>query len=136
MELILLEEVKDHLPAGFDPYQIYSIVVSHQEVGRLTLREGNDAQRYYDGHIGYTIDEQFRGHSYAYQACLLLKDMIERDHLLISCDPQNIASLRTIEKLGCCFLETVTIPAKYKKFFAKDEKIKNIYLWKLQEEEK
>ncbi len=131
MELILLEEVKDHLPQGFDPYSIYSIMIDHLEVGRIVLRSGNDEKRYYDGHVGYTIYEEYRGHHYAYQACLLLKDIIQTDHVILTCDPHNIASLKTIEKLGCEYLETRHIPSQLKKFFTLEEKEKRIYKWHL-----
>lgn len=134
MKLILLEEVKENLPQGFEPYSIYSITVNNHEVGRLVLREGNDQQRYYDGHIAYTIDEEYRGHGYAYQACLLLKKIISKEHVLITCDPSNIASKKTIEKLGCQYIETGMIPKKYQKFFHQDEKVKMIYQWNLKEE--
>ncbi len=131
MELQLLEYVSMNLPKGFDPYSIYLIIVNDIEVGRLTLREGSDEQRYYDGHIGYSIYPEYRGHHYAYQACLLLKDMIDVDHLIITCDPSNIASIKTIEKLGCEYIETKTIPTHLKKLFTHDEKVKQIYKWKI-----
>lgn len=129
MKLRLLEEVKDHLPKGFDPYVIYSMIVDHEEVGRIVLREGNDQERYFDGHIGYSVYEEFQGHGYAYQACLLLKEKINKDHLLITCDPHNIASIKTIEKLGCIYIETAVIPKRLKKMFTLEEKEKRIYKW-------
>ena len=99
MELKLLEHITTNLPQGYTPYSIISIIVDDQEVGRLTLREGSDQQHYFDGHLGYTIDEDYRGHGYAYQACVLLGKSLDVDHLIITCDPRNIASMKTIEKL-------------------------------------
>lgn len=131
MELVLFLDVQDDLPDGFLPYKIYSIMENNIEVGRLVLREGDDEQRYYDGHIGYTIDEEYRGHSYAYQACLLLKDVCDYDHYIITCDPQNMASKKTIEKLGARFIEIKAIPKHLKKHFNKDEKEKCIYIWEV-----
>ena len=135
MELVLLEEVKDHLPAGFDPYIIFLIMADDDEVGRLVLRSGDENARYYDGHIGYTIEEEYRGHNYAYQACLLLKDYVKEKSLIITCDPNNIASKKTIEKLGCEYIETIQIPKSHKKYFSKDENEKCIYRWHLDKEE-
>ena len=134
MELVILEEVKDHLPAGFDPYTIFLIMADNNEVGRLVLRSGDETARYFDGHIGYTIDEDYRGHHYAYQACLLLKQYVSEKSLIITCDPDNIASKKTIEKLGCEYIETKPIPSSLKKFFNKDEKEKCIYRWHLDKE--
>ncbi len=135
MELVILEEVKDNLPQGFDPYTIFLIMVDDNEVGRLVLRCGSEADRYYDGHIGYTIDEEYRGHNYAYQACLLLKEYVNEKSLIITCDPNNIASRKTIEKLRCEYIETKPVPASLKKYFSKDEAEKCIYRWHLDKED-
>ena len=69
MKLELIEYVKVNLPAGFLPYSIYSIIIEEKEVGRIILREGSDQECYYDGHIGYHIDEEYRG-------CLLYTSFI------------------------------------------------------------
>ena len=135
MELVILEEVKDHLPKGFDPYTIFLIIVDNEEVGRLVLRSGDEHSRYFDGHIGYTIDEEYRGHNYAYQACLLLKGFVTEKSLIMTCDPNNIASKKTIEKLGCEYIETKPVPPSLKKYFSKDELEKCIYRWHLDKED-
>ena len=62
MKLQLLEYIDQNLPEGFTPYSIYQIFVCNQEVGRLTFREGTLEEHYYDGHIGYHIEEEYRGH--------------------------------------------------------------------------
>lgn len=131
MKLELLEYVKDNLPNGFDPYWIYLIIVNQQEVGRIVLREGDDYSRYFDGHISYHIEEEYRGHHYSYQACLLLRKYIDKDHVIITCDPQNIASKKIIERLGCEFIERKLIPNNLKKLFHQREKEKLIYKWRL-----
>lgn len=130
MRLELLEYVHENLPEGFTPYYIYSIIVNEEEVGRITVRVGSDLEHYYDGHIGYTVFEEYRGHNYAYQGCLLLKTMIEFDHLIMTCDPHNKASQKVIQKLGCQYIETKVIPQYLRKFFNQDEKEKMIYMWR------
>lgn len=130
MELVLLEAVLDHLPKGFDPYWIYGIEVDGIQVGTIVYRQGTLQQRYYDGHIGYTIDEEYRGHGYAYQACLKLKELLQFDEVIITCDPYNIASKRTIEKLSTTYIETITIPSSQRRFFTKEEKEKRVYIWR------
>lgn len=131
MKLELMEYVKDHLPQGFSPYYIYNMIVANQEVGRLVLREGTDDERYFDGHIAYSVYEEYQGHYYAYQGCLLLKEYIHQDHVIITCDPMNLASLKTIQKLGCEYIETKVIPAHLRKFFTKEEHEKMIFKWNL-----
>ena len=129
MRLELMEYVNENLPQGFLPYYIYSMMIDEQEVGRIVLREGNDDERYLDGHIGYSVFEEFRGHNYAYEACLELKRIVNREYLFITCDPQNQASLQIIKKLGCIYLETKTIPSSRKRFFTSAEKEKMIFKW-------
>ena len=129
MRLELLEYVSENLPKDFDPYYIYLIIVDNQEVGRIVYREGDDLSRYYDGHIGYHIEEEYRGHHYSYDACLLLKEKIDKEYVYITCDPSNIASQRIIEKLGCEFIESSIIPRSLRHVFNKDEKEKLIYRW-------
>jgi predicted acetyltransferase len=129
MELKLLEYVHENLPKGFTPYYLYSMIVDSQEVGRIVLRVGSDEEHYYDGHIGYTVFEEFRGHNYAYQGCLLLKEMIHFDHLIITCDPHHFISQKIIKKLGCQYIETKAIPQHLRKFYQPDEIEKMIYLW-------
>ena len=132
MRLELMEYVCVNLPVGFSPYYIYSMLVDNVEVGRIVLREGSDVERYYDGHIGYTVFDEFQGHSYSYEGCLLLREKLSNvDHLIITCDPDNMASRRIIEKLGCKYIETVTIPHQLKKWFAEDERVKMIFYWYL-----
>lgn len=129
MHLELIEYVHENLPRGFSPYFLYHIIVNNDVVGSLVLREGSLEERYFDGHIGYHIEEEYRGHHYAYQACLLLEDNLQ-DDVILTCDPHNKASQRTIEKLGAVFLETKPIPSSMRKLFSSQEKEKRIYLWK------
>ncbi|MEG0593044.1 MAG: GNAT family N-acetyltransferase [Coprobacillus sp.] len=131
MKLELLEYVHDNLPNGFKPYYIYLMIVEGCEVGKIVLREGSDEDMYYSGHIGYSVYKEFRGHHYAYEACLLLKEYVDRDYLLITCDPDNYPSLKTIHMLGCEYIEIVSIPKELKKVFTEDEKEKMIFKWKL-----
>lgn len=134
MELKLIEYVHENLPKGFSPYYIYDICIHEKNVGRIIFREGTIQERYYDGHIGYHIEEEFRGHHYAYQACLLLKEKISYNEVIITCDPENMASRKTIERLNAELLETKVIPTHLKKYFTKEEKVKNIYLWSINHE--
>ena len=58
MKLNLLAYETKNLPIGWKPYYIYEIEVDQQDVGRIVLREGTNQERYFDGHIGYSIDEE------------------------------------------------------------------------------
>ena len=119
MEIKQIDFIKDNLLPNFTPYYIYAIYEEGKQVGTLVFRLGSDQQHYYDGHIAYTIDEDYRGHHYAYQACLLLKGEIIKhgyDHVLVTCDPDNIVE---------------EVPKRYRKMFAPGENVKEIYRWEL-----
>ena len=103
MELIKQAYVNKDLPQGWKPYYIFIIQVNNEEVGKIVLREGTIEQRYYDGHIGYSVEPQYRGHNYAYQAVIKLKKIAKRlgfEQLVITCSPDNIASKKVALKSG------------------------------------
>ena len=83
-------------------------------IGRVDLRIGNTKHLVmYGGHIGYGINEEYRGHRYAVKACNLIKRVaIEHGFktLWITCNPDNLPSRRTCEILGCELVEIVDLP--------------------------
>ena len=134
MKLIKQEYVDKGLPRCWKPYYIYQIVVNNEVVGKVVLREGTLEERYYDGHVGYSVDKQYRGHNYAYQAVMLLKKealLLGFDKLIITCSPDNLASKKTILKLNAQYLQTVMIPKELRKDFDEDEIKKEVYLLEL-----
>jgi tagatose 1,6-diphosphate aldolase len=82
--------------------------------GGITLRVGSNYElEMYAGNIGYGVYPPARGHHYAERSCrLLLK--LARAHgmkrLWITCNPDNLASRRTCERLGCSFTGVVPVP--------------------------
>lgn len=103
-------------------------------IGYCDLRIGMNEELYYAGNVGYRIQEQYRGHGYAYDACLLLfeaaRSRYHMKELLITCSPDNIASRKTLEKLGGILKETADVPRSHW-LYARGERVKNIYLYKL-----
>lgn len=82
-------------------------------IGYCDLRIGHNDKLYVGGNIGYGIDEPYRGHRYAAKACKLLFGLAKRhglDYVIITCQPDNIASARTCEIAGGEFLEIADIP--------------------------
>lgn len=82
--------------------------------GGIGLRIGytSDLEMYY-GHFGYNVLPPARGNHYAERACRLLLPLA-RAHgmrtLWITCNPENVASRRTCERLGCTLVEIVALP--------------------------
>ncbi len=83
------------------------------KVGTCDLRIGHNEKTYIGGHIGYAVDEAYRGHRYAAKTVRLLFLLARRhgmQYLIITCDPANKASSRTCELAGGRYLETAVIP--------------------------
>ena len=94
----------------------YHFAVCNKEgvkMGACDLRIGHNDKLYYGGNIGYNINEEYRGHHYAGKACLLLFElarMHDLGYLIITCNPDNIASRKTCEYAGGELLEIAELP--------------------------
>ena len=92
------------------PFYWWSIVENATEtcVGKISLRLGHNYHSYWNGNVGYEVDEPHRGHGYAATALEMVFPLAKAhgmDHLIVSCDEDNIASYRTIERCGGTLLE-------------------------------
>ena len=104
---------------GIEDGYLFHIYKRHslRKIGYISLRLGESPGLYYLGHIGYRIDEPFRGHGFASQACRLLTPVMRRENLLsvvITTDPDNWASRRTCEKIGCVLESVVPVPEEFR----------------------
>lgn len=82
-------------------------------MGHCDLRIGYNDGLYYGGHIGYAVDEGYRGHHYAAKACMLMFELAKKhgmDHLYITCNPDNWPSRKTLEYLKGELLEIAELP--------------------------
>lgn len=87
-----------------------------RKVGYISLRLGESPQLYYLGHIGYRIEEPYRGHGYAARACQMIIPLMQELHLksiCITANPDNIPSRKTCEKIGCILESIVTVPPQH-----------------------
>lgn len=87
---------------------------SNDIIGHINLRIGNtETILKYRGHIGYAIDEQYRGNKFAAKACRLIRQVAKDNGLnsvIITCNPDNYASRKTCENLGARLIEVIDIP--------------------------
>ena len=111
-------QITEKVPAGPDglPFYFYDIQVNGVPVGKISIRIGAAFHTYYNGNIGYEIDEPHRGHGYARAACRMILD-VARYHgmttLYLTCAESNTASYRTIAGLGAELLEICEVPREY-----------------------
>lgn len=103
------------------------------QIGYCDLRLGMNDILYYAGNIGYRIYAPYRGHHYAKEATELLLyaayHIYGMDRVIITCSPDNIASVKTLEKIhGYHLLETVNVPEDHW-LYKRGETVKNIYLY-------
>lgn len=104
-----------------------------REAGRISLRLGESPCVYYFGHIGYHVDEPYRGQHYARRACELLRPLIVaagKSSVVITCDPDNIPSRRTCEGLGCTLERIVDVPRAISSRWEISD-VKCRYIWRM-----
>jgi predicted acetyltransferase len=113
--LVLVEKAREDRIRGWVPSYRFEMLPldGHEILGTIDIRIGNNENTYYAGHIGYRVHEPFRGNHFAEKACRLII-RIARAHgmkqVVITCNPDNLPSRRTIERLGARFEGIVDIP--------------------------
>lgn len=118
---------------GLVPYYHFRILVAGNiDVGHINFRVGDTEHvRRCAGHIGYEIAAAFRGNGFARQACQALAPFVRSFYteVTITCDPDNIASRRTIERLGAGYVDEVLVPAD-DPHYQHGSRFKARYSWK------
>lgn len=118
------------------PAYLFDIVFHDgTRIGQIDLRLGrSQSLLLYGGQVGYGIDRAYRGHGYAAQACALLRTVALMNgfsELWITCNPDNVPSVRTCEKLGATFVERVNVP-RNSELWRRGDREKLRYLWVLE----
>ncbi len=101
--------------------------------GYCDFRVGHNENTYYGGNIGYTIIEEHRGHHYAAKALRLLITLAKRhglEYILVTCEPENVASSKTCLAAGGRLLETAAIP-ETNDMYQKGRRYVNVYRFDL-----
>lgn len=116
---------------GLVPYFHYRVLVDGEDVGHINLRVGETEHvRFCVGHVGFAVEVPRRGHRYALHACRALAPLARAvcPKPIITCDPENHASRRTIELLGADFIDERPVPP-HDPQYAQGSRSKRRYLW-------
>jgi len=116
----------------FVPYYHFRIIVGADfDAGHINFRVGDTEHvRMYAGHVGFGIAEGHRGNGYAGQACIAIAPLVQRFYrtVVLTCNPENMASRRTIERLGAEFIEEVDVPPS-EPMYKNGVRVKRRYAW-------
>jgi predicted acetyltransferase len=132
IDLIIDKKIPAQPEKGYVPAYAWHIVLHNTEkkVGRLNLRIGDNEGLYYGGNIGYEVFPELRGNHYAAKACRLVEQVAlahDLKRIIITCTPDNIGSIKTIESIGDYeFLKLADLP-KDNDMYQRGEKQKLIY---------
>ena len=135
IDLIPLQVAPPDSGLQFGHERVWRITVHNQrkEIGQLSYRDGESRCVYYFGHIGYHIDPPYRGHHFAWRACMLIRNEIRlsgKASVVITCDPDNKASRKTCEALGCLWESEVPVdPYLQEKYDISPRKER--YIWRV-----
>ena len=104
------------------PAYRFDMLLGEARAGTIGLRVGdNEWLVRHAGQVGFAVDPPFRGKHLAERATRLLLPLARGhglDPLWITCDPNNAASIRTLERLGAVFVERVELPPDYDRYAA------------------
>ncbi len=115
LALVLLKKVPEDPVKKYVPVYEFEMchTASKQKMGFIHLRVGDAEILKYAGHIGYGVDEPFRGHRYAARSVKLLFPLAKRhglNEVWITCNPENSASRITCVYAGGHLIEIVDLP--------------------------
>ena len=140
LELVLSREDVSDPEYGIDDGYTFNMFRkgTRDYVGYVSLRLGESPGLYYLGHIGYRVEEKYRGHGYAARGCRLMLPLMRRlrlESVVITNNVENAASRKTCENLGCELERIADVPRAYRTLCAGATR-KCRYIWRMDQAEK
>jgi tagatose 1,6-diphosphate aldolase len=109
MHLSPRDNVKDWVPSFH-----FFMLSDDNHAGQIRLRVGRTPELLlYRGHIGYEVEPEYRGRHFAARSVMLLLPLVralELRRAVVTCDPENLPSRRSIEIAGGIHENTVEVP--------------------------
>lgn len=114
LELLLVKKQQENFHPFVPEYKFeMRHIPSNTRVGYIDLRTSLTPQlEEYGGHIGYGVDPEHRGSNYSARSCRLLFPLAKAHNInpiLITCSPDNLASVKTCESVGGRLVKQQTI---------------------------
>lgn len=117
---------------GFAPGYHFRVLISESvDVGHVNIRVGNSEHvTRCAGHVGFEIHPEHRGKKYSSKACEALARFISDalGSVIITTDPDNVASVKTIERIGGVLMDEVDVPPT-DPHYARGSRQKRRYRW-------
>jgi len=136
IRLLLIHHITNPIEANWLPSMVFDIEEKRTRkiVGRCDIRFGMNPYMRYMGNIGYTIYPPYRGHYYASMATYLLFSLAKEsmEEVIITCNPDNIPSIKTIHRLGGELIGIEDVPVGHE-LHDQGESVKCIYRIKIKE---
>jgi predicted acetyltransferase len=119
LELLEQHARGQHLPSNHVPSTFLFAFDASRIVGRVSIRHHlNDVLLRVGGHIGYVVVPEFRRRGYATavlgRALAIARERLGIGRVLVTCDDDNIGSIRTIERNGGVLENVVPVPGSDK----------------------
>lgn len=133
IKLVLKSQDLPDYEKGILPRYGFSIIHinDNKDIGVIYFAVDNTPRQYLRGHLSYGVSPDYCGHNYAMKACKLIKQVALAHgfkRLFIGAGYNNIASKKTIEKLGGTLITINDVPDDEIMQNLHTEKI-DMYVW-------
>ncbi|WMM26781.1 GNAT family N-acetyltransferase [Tissierella sp. MB52-C2] len=133
IKLVLKSQDLPDYEKGILPRYGFSIIHinDNEDIGVIYFAVDNTRRQYLRGHLSYGVSPHYSGHNYAMKACKLIKQVALTHgfkRLFIGSGYDNIASRKTIEKLGATLITVNDVPDYEIMQNLQTEKI-DMYVW-------
>ena len=115
IKLVLKSQDQPDYENGILPRYGFSIIhiKDNKDIGVVYFAVDNTRRQYLRGHLSYGVSPAYAGNNYAMKACKLVKQVALAHgfkNLFIGSGYENIASRKTIEKLGAIPITINDVP--------------------------
>ena len=137
IKLVIKSQDQPDYEKGYLPRYGFSIVhiKDNVDIGVIYFAVDTTRRQYLRGHLSYGVSPAYSGHNYAMKACRLIKHVALAygfERLFIGSGYDNIASRKTIEKLGARPITINDVPDDEVLEYLRAEKI-DMYVWDITE---